>query len=529
MRTYLHVLWRRKWAVTAAVALVTLASVLMSVRQEPLYQASADVLLSRENLAASLAGTPDLAASQDPDRFAQTQASIARVPAVVRRVIRAEAPELTVDQFLRASSVAAKPQTDLLAFTVTDSDPGRAARLATAYAHEYTVYRRKLDTATIQQARSALQRRIADLEDAGERRSALYAKLVGDEQQLSTLEALQTSNASVIQPATKAEQIQPKLVRNAVLALLLGGILGVTLAFLWEAIDTRVRSVDEISERLGLPLLARLPAPTRRGRNGGQVAMLADPSGFHAEMFRMLRTNLEFVNLDRGAKTIMVTSAVRAEGKSTTIANLAVAFARAGRRVVLVDLDLRRPMIDRFFGLQGRVGLTDVALGHAELKDALVPIAVASAERPRADDNGGATPVDLLQVLPSGPIPPNAGEFVGSRALATILDRVSEDADLVLIDAPPMLQVGDAMTLSAQVDALFLVVRANVIRRSMLDEVQRALQTCPAVRLGFCLTGADLEGGYGYGYYRDDARAATAKRRKQRGEPRRRDEVGARR
>src|SRR5205814_1509032 len=135
-----------------------------------------------------------------------------------------------------------------------------------------------------------------------------------------------------------------------------------------EALDTRVRSAEEVVERLELPLLARLPEPPRKLRADNRLAMLAEPTGVQAEAFRMLRTNLEFSALGKEIRTIMVTSSVEQEGKSTTVANLAIALARAGQRVVLVDLDLRRPFIDRFFDLDDHAGLTQVAIGHATLE-----------------------------------------------------------------------------------------------------------------------------------------------------------------
>jgi capsular exopolysaccharide synthesis family protein len=209
----------------------------------------------------------------------------------------------------------------------------------------------------------------------------------------------------------------------------------------------------------------------------------------------MLRTNLEFVNLERDARSIMVTSAVQAEGKSTTVANLAVAYARAGRRVVLVDLDLRRPFVEKFFGLEGRPGVTDVALGRLDLDHALIPVEIS---RPGLTES--RTVSGELEVLPTGALPPDAGEFVGTRALGAILRNLRDRFDIVLVDAPPLLKVGDALALSARVDALIVVSRLRVVRRGMLAELQRILSAAPADRLGFAVTDAGSEDGYGSGY-----------------------------
>ncbi len=512
LRDYLRVLRRRKWLVIQAAVLVPAAAVALSLHQQTLYEASSEVLLSRQNLAATLTNTPDATLSQDADRLVETQANLARVPAVAARVLKAaRVTDRTAEDFLDSSSVKAKTNADLLEFTVTDPNPALAARLASEYAKQFTIYKRKLDTVALQRAQVELASRLKALEEAGDRRSPLYASLVDKEQQLRTLEALQTANAFVVRSAGKAPQVQPRPLRNGILGVALGLILGVGLAFLWETLDTRVRSADEIAERLGLPLLARIPEPPRRLRNENKLVMLAEPAGIHAEAFRMLRTNLEFANLERGARTIMVTSAVETEGKSTTVANLAVALARAGKRVALVDLDLRRPFLARLFGLDAnRPGLTDVALGHAELSDAIAPVAISNG-RASGATNGQPRVEGVLEVVPAGPVPPDAGEFVGTKALADILEQLAERAEIILIDAPPLLHVGDAMTLSSRIDALIVVTRLNVVRRPMLAEMRRVLHACPAAKLGFVLTDAHLEEAYGYtgyaGYYRHHAYA----------------------
>ena len=507
LREHLAVIGRRKWVILMAVLLAPSVAVLASLSQKRLYQASAEVLLTQQNLPATLTGTPDVAGSQDPERVAQTQADLARVPRVARRVLReAGIRDENVEEFLDSSGVEAKQNSDLLVFRVTSPRPSVAVRLATEYAVQFTLFRRELDTAALARARREVREQLSRLEARGDRRSPLYATLVNKEQQLRTLEALQTSNAVLAQRAVTAKRVQPRPVRNGVLALLLGLLLGTGLAFLLEAIDTRVRSAEEIARFLGLPLLARIPEPSRRLRDTPQLAMLGDPEGAHAEAIRMLRTNLEFVNLERSARTIIVSSAVEQEGKSTTVGNLAVAFARSGRRVVLVDLDLRRPFLARLFELGDVPGLTDVALGRVNVEQAIQRVAVdgrppARGGRTAVEHNGRGDVDGVLEVVTSGPIPPDPGEFIGTRALGEVLRHLRERAEIVLIDSPPLLRVGDAMALSAKVDGLIVVTRIGVIRRGMVKELRRLLEASPAAKLGFVVAGADAEEAYGYEPY----------------------------
>lgn len=530
---------------------------LLSLTQQPLYRASAEVLVNQANLAATLSGIEDPTVFSDPVRFTQTQVDLAETPAVTRRV--SEATRIRVD-LLPDVNVAARENSNILQFTVSNRNGDLAERLATEYARQFVRHRYELDTAALKRAREEVAQRMRDVRSESGEESSFYRELLEREQQLRTMEALATSNASLVRAADDAVQIAPRPVRNGILALGLGIVFGIALAFLWETLDTRVRSSEEIGERLRLPLLARLPEPPRRLQRDNKLVMLEEPSSRIAEAFRMLRTNLDFVNLSRQprtdgvrdvdsrsrepdgavaegsdvvlpaaapstlkadalpvARSIMVTSAVEQEGKSTTVANLAVAFARAGRHVVLVDLDLRRPFLYEFFALDPRPGLTDVALGEVGLEDALAAISKAPTStssvdrgRPAFFSNGGqrAEGEGVLELLTTGPLPPDAGEFVGTRVLAGILAELRERADIVLIDAPPMLHVGDAMTLSAQVDALMVVTRFGVVRRPMLAELRRLLEASPAEKLGFVVTAADLEKGdgyrygYGYEYYR---------------------------
>jgi succinoglycan biosynthesis transport protein ExoP len=497
--------------------LVTAAAVLFSVRQESLYRASAEVLLSNQNLASALTGTQQsTGVTLQADRVAQTQADLARVATVARRTIKAVGLDggRSASSLLRSSSVVAKPNADLLAFAVTDHEPRLAARLATEYATQYVRYRQQLDTGALRRARAEVRARIDSLPN---QRSSLVRSLEEKDQQLATMEALETANASVVEAAHGAVKVQPRPLRNGVLGALIGAVLGLVLAFIWNALDTRVRTSEEIGQALGLPLLARLPAPSRRLRRDGLLVTLADPRSAGAEAFRMLRTNLEFVRLGREVKTIAVTSAVEEEGKSTSVANLAVALARAGQDVALVDLDLRRPILHRFFDLRDHPGLTDVVLGHATLDEALTPMPFRDISEQlgahAARTNGHAPPprAGSLCVIGAGPLPPNPGDLVGTAALAAMLDLLHDRFDTVLVDTPPSLKAGDALTLSTRIDAIVVVVRLNVARRPMMSELRRLLDSSPTRKLGFLVTGAEGSAGYGYGgtYGDGDARAES--------------------
>jgi polysaccharide biosynthesis transport protein len=511
---YLRVLRRRAWIVVLVTALGAGAAVFLSLRQQRLYEASADVFLTSQNLAATLSNVQ--LPSSDPARVAETQADLARTPVVAATALRRIGLEgRSVDDFLRSSSVTTASNADLLTLTVTDPDRRLASRLATAYARAYTDYRRQLDTSSLVRARRELEQRIAELKAAGRGGSALYANLLEKDQQLRTMELLQGSNALLVRSAGSAEQIQPNPVRNGILGGILGFVLGIGLVFLVEALNTRVRTAAEVQERLDLPLLGRLPEPQRKVRRKDQLVMLADPHGPQAEAFRILATNLEFVNLDRGARTLMVTSAGRGEGKSTTAANLAVAVARAGRRVIIVDLDLRLPSVERFFGLEHLPGLTDVVRGRFRLEHALVSIPIIDMDRSDQSGNGAAR--GLLEALPTGALPPNPSEFMRFHGFSELLTALESRADAVIVDAPPLLGLSDAVALTQKVDALLVVAKLSEMRRPVLAELGRVLEAAPVVKLGFVVTGTAPEDAYGYayGYQYGYRRKSAAKRRKE--------------
>jgi polysaccharide biosynthesis transport protein len=518
LRDYLRVVRRRKWIIMQVVLLVPAVAIGLSLRQDRLYEAKSQVLLVQQNLANQLNNLTDPTLYQQPDRRAQTQADLARVPEVARRTLNLAGISRSADDFLRHSRASAETNSDLLQLDAWDRNPEAARTLAASYAKAFAAYRAELDTRNLKDAKARANAQLRDMAEQRAKSTNAYQELQGQRDQLERLIALQTRNAVPVKLPDSAVQIQPKPVRNGILGLVFGLVLGIGLAFLREALDTRVRSAEDVGEKLHIPLLSRIPAPARKLRNSKRLVMKADPHGVQAEAFRTLRTNVEFVNLDLNARTIMITSAIEAEGKSTTAANLALAFARTGKRVALVDLDLRRPYIDKFFDFGDRPGLTHVARGHFSIDAATLHVALTpdeDAERVAvyAESNGHSNGTNghgklegALDVISSGPLPPDGGDFVGSKAVADILATLRERYDVVLIDSPPLLRVNDAVALSTRVDALAVVVRLDTLRRPILKELARVLETTRTPKLGFILTGLgdSDEAAYAYGYRGSD-------------------------
>jgi capsular exopolysaccharide synthesis family protein len=244
-----------------------------------------------------------------------------------------------------------------------------------------------------------------------------------------------------------------------------------------------------------VPVLGLIPlVGSWKDRDQTKLVSLTEPNSPAAEAYRSLRTSVQFLGLDRPLRIIEVTSASPGEGKTTSLANLGVALARAGRQVIVVCCDLRRPRLHEFFGLSNTIGFTSVLVGDVGLSTALQPVPGS----------------DRLRVLASGPIPPNPSELLASERAGEVLAALAQQADIVLIDAPPVLPVTDAAVLANRVDATLLVVSANVTTNKQVHRAAEILRQVDAPLVGAVLNGVELEGGYGYqyGYYREKPKGA---------------------
>jgi polysaccharide biosynthesis transport protein len=321
----------------------------------------------------------------------------------------------------------------------------------------------------------------------------------------------QTVEAQTIVPATvPGSPVSPDPVRNLLIGALAGLMLGVGFALLRHNLDTRLRTAKDIEELSSRPVLASVPL--RRADSEHLMFFESEPFSSQSEALRRLRTNLMFVDVTTRKHSFIVTSALPAEGKTTTAVNLALAMADAGTKVLLVDADLRHPSVANAMGLEGSVGLTTVLLGRADHSEMMQQWAGTN-----------------LWVLPAGEIPPNPSELLGSDAMMELFEQLVKEFDFVLVDSPPVLPVADALVLERLTGGALMVVAAGSTRRHHLTEALHAFETADATVAGFALTKTPEDPGSYYGYYRQShsADVPTSRASRRRGGNDRRDLVAA--
>jgi len=217
---------------------------------------------------------------------------------------------------------------------------------------------------------------------------------------------------------------------------------------------------------------------------GPKLITHSDPKSPISEAYRILRTNIQFAGLDKPLKRVAITSSIPGEGKSTTMANLGVTMAQAGTKVIIVNADLRRPFIGKLFGLSEHIGLTTVLMGRVSLDEVIMPTAVPN-----------------LFVLPSGPIPPNPSELLGSQAMANLLAELDKKADIVLIDCPPVIAVADTAILAPKVDGIILLARIGHVPKDLVLKTKANLEAAKARILGVVASRVKIQGSHNYYYY----------------------------
>jgi capsular exopolysaccharide synthesis family protein len=510
LRDYLNVIRARRGIIILATVIVAGVALAVSLIQPPVYESEARVLVSEKDAGAALFGTvlPDL--SSQPERALQTQVQLVKVRPVAEATIKKLSLEIKPDELLKRVNVAAVGQTNIIAITATAPTADQASQIANAMADEYAAASRERKRRTITAAAEEVEQRLeqarAEILEIGRRvqssgksdelsaelqiATGTFSTLAEKLEQLRINEQLESGSGVVVQAAVPQDRpVEPRPVRNAGLGLIVGLVFGLGMAFLYEYLDNTIKSTEEAEKVYGTTVLGIVPMEKMEKGVKRQLAIVDTPGSAAAEAYRVIRNSLDFINFEHDLKTLLVTSAAPAEGKSTVAANLAMSLVQSGKKVVLVSCDFRRPTTEQFFDVNNMIGLSEVLLGTHSLKAAL--------QQPVGD---------RLLVLTAGKMPPNPNELLGSTKMNEVIKSLEDWADWVIIDAPPVLAVADPVSVARWVDGVLIVSKAGESTKEAAAKAVELLGKVGARIVGVAVWGLDEARnrtgyGYGYGYY----------------------------
>ena len=504
LRDYLRVLREHRLLIGIITALATGLALVTSLAEEPTYTAKASLSFQDQSQDLGLIGVT-VASNPTPEKLAEANARTIMRADVVRRVKESLGTTMSTEDLRRALSAEVEPKSNLVVLEAHARQASFAARLVNEFARQGA-------SATNADVRERFSRAAENLRErvrrvGGDPRDSATRLALGD--QISRLQSL-----SVLARPASVEELarvpsaptSPRPLLRVLLGLIGGLLVGGLAAFLRDSLDRRLRDSTEIKEHLNLPLLSliRADALGRTVHSSNGHGPLGEPD---FEAFRILRTNLVFLSPGSDLRSIVVTSALPEEGKTTVSAGLAFAAAAAGKRTLLVECDLRRPTLAGRLQLDSAPGLTDFLHGDAGPAQVLRSVAVAD---PRADGDGGAArqhrtvaPGYRLTCITAGSRTAHPAELLGTEAFRTFLDEVTQAYDLVVIDTSPILPVVDTLELLPLVDGVVLCVRAQQTTRDQAMAAKAALEHLPSRPTGIVVTGTQprFEGGYTYYSY----------------------------
>ncbi len=526
LRQYFTLFLKWLWLIALTMVLAAGAAFFVSRRMTPIYRATT-ILWINEAKNPSMTDYTSLMISE---RLARTYSQL-----LTRRPILQETRrrlELGDGASLGGISVQVIRDTQLIELSVQHPDPQLAVLVADTIPKVFIAQNETLQQSryaaskeallaqlamvetdmkavqkALEQARSASApdtAEISRLESTFVQYRSSYSSLLKSYEDIRLSEAGAMDNLVVVDPPQLPRSpVGPRTMTNTLLAAVVGAMLGVGTAFLIEYLDDTVKLPEDCERAMGLTALGAIAfIENIKALNEGLVT-LTFPKSPAAEAYRILRTNLQFTNVGNSVSTLTITSASAGEGKTTTIANLGVTVAQAGKRVILVDADLRRPSLHKLFNLPNSIGLTSMILDDKlSVQDALVP-----------------TDIPTLRLLCSGPRPPNPAELLEHRRMDGIIEALKSEADLVLFDTPPVLAVADAAILAKKMQGTLLVTEMGKTRTEVCRRAVEALRQVGAQLLGVVMNKISRQQGgyyYYYYYYYDSGEGGQAVRRRRR-------------
>jgi succinoglycan biosynthesis transport protein ExoP len=497
IRNYIAILWRRKWVIAVTIFVTATVVVAGTLAATPMYVASTKLRVLTPS-----SGSVDWA-SYDmgyTNRLMNTYVEIAASRPVLAELMQrlglAHSPQIKVEIV---------PNTELIQITVEDPNPILVAQAANALADILIAQSRELYTGGGKTAREILGQQLAQIEDeldqarreyealvaqsledsdrvmAASRSIALkeqtYATLLESYERARVKEAMQANTVFVVEPAdTPQAPSKPRKKLNVALGCMIGLAGGMGLAFLFENLDTTLYTVQQIEKVAALSILGKIPIAKRQ-----QEITLFNGNSPQTEAFRRLRTKVFALDHKTPFHTLLMTSAEPKEGKSTIVANLALAMAQAGHKVIVVDGDLRLPTLHKIFELPNEVGLSSILKQEATLDEAIQ-----------------RSTIEGVQVLTSGPRPPNPTELLDSAWMTALIKQLAQQFDMVLLDTPSLLAVTDAIVLAPSADGVLLVVGRTQARRETVQSACQHLADVQAHPVGVVVNRAEQDSSYDY-------------------------------
>ncbi|MEX2196005.1 MAG: polysaccharide biosynthesis tyrosine autokinase [Thermoleophilaceae bacterium] len=499
LRDYLRVIRAQRWLILLFIVLFGGAAFAYSARQDPTYEAEAALSFNEPTQDLSFLGVSAFP-TETPQQRAAINSELVTRTAVARRVRDSLGLTSSIEELQDAVGAQPEAQTNLVVIEASAGDDEFAALLANEFAEQAAALANQESQDRLEEAEESLREtfRAQSERGVGPIERATFTD------RIARLQALQDFGRPV-EISRRAEvpsaPASPNPALNTTLGLLLGLALGLLVAFGRDSLDVRLRGSRDIQAHVKLPLVGHIGDDAMgtagaASRNGHRKMSPAD-----LESFRILRKNLEFLDIDRTLRTIAVTSALPEEGKSTVAASLAGTFAQGGKRTLLVECDLRRPALAERLGLQRTPGLTDYLTEQVSPQEVLQGVPVTTGE---TNGNGAAAPMpgaeELVCITAGSPVPRPA-DILASKRFRDFLKEVSEAYDVVVLDTSPLLSVSDTLELIPNVDGVVLCIRAGRTRRDEAKAAKEALDHLPDRPTGLVVTGIKPGDEADYGYY----------------------------
>jgi capsular exopolysaccharide synthesis family protein len=502
----LDILRRRVPWIALCLVLVAGAAYIVSKRQTKKYTATAILVLSNNDLGQQIAGLSGAASSESQQSQQSTDVKLIQLGDVAATT--GHRLGLTSGQVSGALSVSAEGESNFIDVSAAASSPLLAAEIANTYSQQFVAEQQNRDHAYYASALRLINKQLAALSPK-ERAGGAGLALQGRAQSLGVLAALRDGSVRIAQAADiPSAPSSPRVTRNTLLGVVVGLLLGLGVAFLLERLDGRIREPEDLQTIYGVPLLGEVPKSAALSFIGGRRAATRKRSSREAlpakeeEAFQLIRAHLRYFNIDRQLRTLLVVSPAAGEGKTTIARHLASAAARMGSVVLLLEADLRRPVLAEQLELRPGPGLADALIGELSVWSATQ---LVDLESEPVDGEPGRS----LDVLPAGvPLPPNPARLIESHAMEAVLAETRSTYDLVVIDTPPLTVYSDAFPLLRKVDGVIIVGRAGRSRRDLAERLRETVTGVGAPLLGVIANGFRARRIRSYDYAHSSASAA---------------------